>query len=72
MKSFALTLMIILCAGVADFQIGTMPSALVPGTLKIQFADRIDAEPKTRWPQGAPVKIQMSDDDGPLRFYDID
>jgi hypothetical protein len=56
----------------ADFQIGTMPSTLVPGTLMIQFADRIDAEPKVEWPKGAPVRIQLADDDGTLRFYDID
>jgi len=56
----------------ADFQIGTMSSTLVPGSLMIQFADRIDAEPKTRWPKGAPVRIQIADDSGALRFYDID
>lgn len=55
-----------------DFQIGTMPSASVPGSLMIQFADRIDAEPKERWPKGAPLRIQMADDNGSLRFYDID
>ena len=55
-----------------DFQIGAMPSALVPGSLMIQFADRIDAEPKERWPKGAPLRIQIADDDGSLRFYDID
>ncbi len=56
----------------ADFQIGTMSSALVPGSLMVQFADRIDAEPKTRWPKAAPVRIQIADDGGSLRFYDID
>lgn len=55
-----------------DFHIGTMPSALVPGSLMIQFADRIDAEPKIRWPKAAPVRIQIADDDGSFRFYDID
>jgi hypothetical protein len=55
-----------------DFQIGTMPDPKVPGTLMVQFADRIDAEPKQRWPQGAPVRIQMADDNGNLRFYDFD
>lgn len=55
-----------------DFQIGTMPSALVPDSSMIQFADRIDAEPKERWPKGAPFRIQIADDNGSLRFYDID
>ena len=55
-----------------DFQIGTMASDLVPGSVMVQFADRIDAEPKIRWPKGAPLRIQMADDGGHLRFYDID
>jgi hypothetical protein len=55
-----------------DFQIGILTSALVPDSVMIQFADRIDAEPKVRWPKGAPLRIQMADDGGHLRFYDID
>lgn len=55
-----------------DFQIGTMPNPLVSGSLMIQFADRIDAETNVRWPKGAPMRIQLADDGGSLRFYDID
>ena len=55
-----------------DFQIGILTGALVPDSVLIQFADRIDAEPKVRWPKGAPLRIQMADDGGHLRFYDID
>ena len=56
----------------ADFQIGAMPTPLIPGTLMIQFADRIDAEPKLRWPKGDPLRIQMAPDGDHIKFYDID
>ena len=55
-----------------DFQIGILTSAPVPDSVMIQFADRIDSEPKVRWPKGAPLRIQIADDGGHLRFYDID
>jgi hypothetical protein len=55
-----------------DFQIGTMPDPLVPGTIIIQFADLIDAQPKNKWPKGAPVRIQLALDGEEFRFYDID
>lgn len=55
-----------------DFQIGTMPDPLVPGTIIIQFADRIDAQPNNKWPKGAPIRLQMAMDGEEFRFYDID
>jgi hypothetical protein len=55
-----------------DFQIGTMPDPLVPETIIIQFADRLDAQPNNKWPKGAPIRIQMAMDGEELRFYDID
>lgn len=56
----------------ADFQIGDMPYPLITGTIIIQFADRIDAQPKLRWPNGQPLRIQIAPDGGKMRFYDID
>lgn len=55
-----------------DFQIGTMPDPLVPGSIIIQFADRIDAQPKNKWPKGAPIRIQMAMDGENFCFYDLD
>ena len=55
-----------------DFQIGTMPDPLVPGTIIIQFADRIDSQPKIKWPKGAPVRIQLAMDGERFCFYDLD
>jgi hypothetical protein len=55
-----------------DFQIGTMPDPLVPGTIIIQFADPIDAQPNNKWPKGAPIRLQMAMDGEEFRFYDID
>lgn len=63
----------------ADFQIGAMPYPYIPGALInapgsviIQFADRIKAEHKERWPKGVPIRIQLAPDGETLRFYDID
>ena len=56
----------------SDFQIGEMPQPRVKGTLIIQFADRIDAEPRVQWPKAKPLRIQIAPDGDALRFYDID
>jgi hypothetical protein len=55
-----------------DFQIGRMPYPVVKGSLIVQFADRIDDTTAKRWPEGAPVRIEMAPDGDALKFYDID